>query len=82
MGVATASTHLQRERLVGIELDEKHRSDVSTTHSNALVVQTTVVERTNEIAHTLAFHTDVRSEDVIANLNRGGIVKYFSITNM
>ena len=81
VGVATASTHLQRERLVGVELDEKHWSDVSTTHSNALVVQTTVVERTNEIAHTLAFHADVRSEDVIANLQECFTVKYIYLHN-
>lgn len=59
---------LQMERLVLVELNQEDGLFVVPRHLDALRVQATGVERSNQIRYRLAFNAYVRREDVIADL--------------
>lgn len=68
MNIIIIITNLQSERFVRIELNQEHWSLVSPAHSKALVVQSSVVERADEIGDALSFDANVGREDVVADL--------------
>ena len=58
----------ERERLSGVELDQKHRPLVVAGHGDALAVEAAVVQRANQITDALALHAHFRSQDVVSDL--------------
>ena len=58
---------LEREGLVGVEFDQQHRRFVVLHHALDLVVQTSVGEGADQVAHAFALDADIGGEDVVAN---------------
>ena len=62
------ATGHERERLGGVELNEKHRPLVVAGHGDALAVKAAVVQGANQITDALALHAHFWSQDVVSDL--------------
>lgn len=61
--------YLQVKRFVLIKLDQQNRLLVVACHLDALIVQATRVQRTDEIRNGFALHTNVGRQNVVADLD-------------
>lgn len=58
----------ERERLSGVELDQKHRPLVVAGHGDTLAVEAAIVQRADQITDALALHAHFWSQNVVSDL--------------